>query len=82
MKSLLNRVGVSYHDNSDLEATVTNWPEPWSRFRESSMPGFYRVRGYLENRWWWANGTEDRFTGIIAARTLLDLMIWRGLWKP
>jgi hypothetical protein len=39
------------------------------------------VQALLENRWYWTNEHEKAFTGITAARTLEDLLIWRKIWK-
>ncbi|KAL9618011.1 MAG: hypothetical protein Q9160_007259 [Pyrenula sp. 1 TL-2023] len=76
MRSLLNDLGVSYHDESHLKAR--SWRDPWSRYTAPNETGVYRLGGFLENRWYWANHKEDCFTGVVAVRTLLDLMTWRA----
>ncbi|KAH7363696.1 heterokaryon incompatibility protein-domain-containing protein [Pyrenochaeta sp. MPI-SDFR-AT-0127] len=81
MMELLANYGVRYEDLSDLEANMQSWKEPWIRYRNKSATAQARVQALVENRWYWTNKNEDVFTGIVAYRTLEDLMIWRGIWK-
>lgn len=80
LKELLGNFGVDYEDLSRLETTVTEWREPWARFRDKSYSDQVRVEAIVENRWYWTKKNEDVYMGITAARTLIDLMIWRGKW--
>jgi hypothetical protein len=81
MKALLAKHGVRYKDLSDLEANMQSWKEPWARYKDESLTAQARVQALVENRWYWTKKNEDVFTGITAARTFEDLMIWRGTWK-
>jgi hypothetical protein len=78
MKELLGSFEVGYNDESGLHGRFTTWEEPWGRFINHESK-FERVRGFLDNRWWVSNGQEDCHTGIMAAKTLLDLIIWRDI---
>ncbi|EON61156.1 hypothetical protein W97_00367 [Coniosporium apollinis CBS 100218] len=81
MQTLLNRVGVSYNDETNhLRGKHTEWQQPWADYEAQNKPDIDRMLGFLNNRWWWANGQSDCFTGVIAAKTLIDLMIWRDKW--
>jgi hypothetical protein len=80
MKALLAKHGVRYEDLSHLKANVRSWDKPWARYLDESATAQARVQGLVENRWFWTKKNEDVFTGIVAARTLEDLMIWRKTW--
>ncbi|PQE33832.1 hypothetical protein CJF32_00010815 [Rutstroemia sp. NJR-2017a WRK4] len=80
MEALLADFGVAYDDLSSLETTVKTWEKPWERYNDKSKPDQIRVQALVENRWYWTKRNEDVFTGITAARTLIELMIWRGRW--
>jgi hypothetical protein len=81
MKALLAKQGVCYEDLSHLEANMQSWKEPWARYNDESATAQARVQALVENRWFWTKKNEDVFTGITAARTFEDLMVWRGKWK-
>ncbi|RII06806.1 hypothetical protein CUC08_Gglean008883 [Alternaria sp. MG1] len=78
MRELLSKFDVSYNDDSGLHGRVTTWEEPWNRFMHHQST-FERVRGFFDNRWWWCEGRENCFTGVTAAKTLLNLILWRDL---
>jgi hypothetical protein len=78
MKELLGSFEVGYNDDSGLHGKITTWQEPWRRFTDHPVK-FEKVRGFLDNRWWISNGPEDCHTAIMAAKTLLDLIIWRDI---
>jgi hypothetical protein len=78
MRQLLRNFDVDYNDDYGLHGRFTTWEEPWSRFLHQQS-SFERVRGFLENRWWIGNGPEHCHTGIMAAKTLLGLILWRDL---
>lgn len=80
MKAFLADFGVSYEDLSALETTVKSWKEPWARYKDKGKPDQVRVQGIIENRWYWTKKNEDVYALITAARTLIELMIWRGKW--
>jgi hypothetical protein len=78
MRELLGKYDVDYNDDSGLYGRITTWQEPWSRFLHQKSR-FERVRGFLDNRWWIGNGSEDCHTGIMAAKTLMGLILWRDI---
>jgi hypothetical protein len=78
MRELLSKFDVHYNDDSSLHGRLTTWDEPWNRFLHHQST-FERVRGFLENRWLISIGDEDCYTGIMAAKTLLNLILWRDL---
>lgn len=78
MRELLGKYDVDYNDDSGLHGRITTWQEPWSRFLHQKS-SFERVRGFLDNRWWIGNGSEDCHTGIMAAKTLMGLILWRDI---
>ncbi|KAF2128223.1 HET-domain-containing protein [Dothidotthia symphoricarpi CBS 119687] len=81
LQALLESMGVSYYDETNrLRGRYQTWRQPWAEYEARNLPDLGRMLGYLGNRWWWANGQSDLVTGIIAARTLVELMIWRGIW--
>lgn len=79
LKASLAGFEVSYDDLSSLETKVETWKKPWDLYRDKSKSDQIRVQAILENRWYWTK-KEEATTGITAARTLIDLMIWRGVW--
>jgi hypothetical protein len=81
MKELLAKHGVRYQDLSDLGATVKAWDKPWAVYNNEKATDQARVQGLVQNRWYWTMHHENLYTGITAARTFEDLMIWRGTWK-
>jgi hypothetical protein len=81
IEALLAGLGVAYDDLSSLETTVKSWTEPWARYTDKSKSDQVRVQAIVENRWYWTKKNEDVCTGITAAKTLIELMIWRGKWK-
>jgi hypothetical protein len=76
MEALLADFGVAYDDLSSLETTVKTWKELWDRYNDKSEPDRIRVQALVENRWYWTKWHADLDTGITAARTLIELMIW------
>lgn len=78
MKRLLTKNGVGYEDLSRLETKVKSWDEPWGRYMDEHETSQVRVQGLMQNRWHGTKVHEDIFKGITAARTLEELMIWRG----
>jgi hypothetical protein len=78
MREMLRKFGVGYNDDSGLHGRFTTWEEPWGRFLHHQSK-FERVRGFLDNRWWIGNGPQDCHTGIMAAKTLLNLILWRDI---
>jgi hypothetical protein len=78
MREMLGEFGVGYNDDSGLHGRFTTWKEPWGRFLHHRS-SFERVRGFLDNRWWVSNGPDDCHTGIMAAKTLLGLILWRDI---
>ncbi|KAF1363310.1 HET-domain-containing protein [Lizonia empirigonia] len=81
MGALLMKYGVRYEDLSALESVVVGWRESWNRFIDVNVSDQSRVQALLENWWYWAREHENVYMGITAARTLEDLMVWRGRWK-
>lgn len=81
MGALLMNYGVRYEDLSSLESVVVGWRESWNRFVDVNVSDQSRVQALLENRWYWTREHENVYTSITAARTLEDLMVWRGRWK-
>ncbi|RYO17111.1 hypothetical protein AA0111_g11113 [Alternaria arborescens] len=81
MKDLLAKHGVRYQDLTDLGANVKSWEKPWAVYKDERATAQARVQALVQNRWYWTKRNEDVFTGITAARTFEDLMIWRGRWK-
>jgi hypothetical protein len=81
MKKLLAKQGVHYQDLSDLGAIVKSWEKPWALYKDERATAQARVQALVENRWYWTRKNEDVCTGMIAAVTFQDLMIWRGKWK-
>lgn len=81
MKELLARLGVSYNDESILRGKITTCDEGWALFQDRRESDHRRVCGWLDNRWWMSNDPENYHKGITAATTLVELMIWRGVWK-
>ncbi|THV46131.1 hypothetical protein BGAL_0413g00010 [Botrytis galanthina] len=80
MEALLANFGVHYEDLSSMEATVKTWTEPWARYTDRSESDQIRTQALVENRWYWTNSNEEVFKMITAARTLIELMIWRQNW--
>ncbi|TEY85740.1 hypothetical protein BOTCAL_0013g00480 [Botryotinia calthae] len=80
MKALLADFEVQYEDLSSMETTVKTWEEPWARYNDKSKPDQIRVQALVENRWYWTKRNEEVFKMITAARTLMELMTWRGIW--
>jgi hypothetical protein len=78
MRELLRKFDVDYNDDSGLHGRFKTWREPWDRFLHHQS-SFERVRGFLDNRWLISNGPEDCHTGIMAAKTLLGLILWRDI---
>ncbi|CAN9276954.1 unnamed protein product [Alternaria alternata] len=78
MREMLGKYDVDYNDDSGLHGRITTWQEPWSRFLHQKS-SFERVRGFLDNRWWIGNGSEYCHTGIMAAKTLMGLILWRDI---
>lgn len=78
MRELLRKFDVQYNDDSDLHGRLTTWVEPWNRFLHHRST-FERVRGFMENRWLIGIGNEGCYTGVMAAKTLLNLILWRDL---
>ncbi|RYN19465.1 hypothetical protein AA0113_g11421 [Alternaria arborescens] len=81
MKELLAKHRVRYQDLTDLGANVKSWEKPWAVYKDERATAQARVQALVQNRWYWTKRNEDVFTGITAARTFEDLMIWRGRWK-
>jgi hypothetical protein len=78
MKDLLKKFDIQYNDESNLHEKGMGWEDPWRRFKHHTSK-FERVRGFLENRWVIGNKPEDCYTGMMAAKTLLGLILWRDL---
>jgi hypothetical protein len=80
MKDLLAKHGVRYQDLTDLGANVKSWEKPWAVYDEKATAQA-RLHGMVQNRWYWTKHYGNLYTMITAARTLEDLMVWRGTWK-
>ncbi|CAN9199705.1 unnamed protein product [Alternaria alternata] len=74
MKNLLVKQRVRYQGLSTLAANLKFWENSWVVFKDGIATG-------RAKRWYWSVQDEAVFRGIIAVRTLEDLMIWRGTWK-
>lgn len=80
MHELLGRFKVRYTPLSYTHRNIHSKEETWARFLFNPSK-FERVQGLLGNRWFMANANDPKLRqmGIMAIRTLMYLIYWRGI---